>query len=530
MYFVEVILPLSLAKTFTYCVSETEYNFIKKGMRIAVPFGKNKIYTALVIDRHQNKPDLYEAKEIHQIIDENPIETKLINATKISGRTKKGLGIGVFNAITKKTSATIRNNATNETRNEVTEPLANYNLLVLDQQFNKNSSVSFVNTNVMRNGFFRDANVSALLFDLTNKANKFKIEGGGGMSYLNEFNEITKGFFTDISFRKNSGNWQYGIEHHLQDDKFNKNDLGFQRRNNFSKFESYLSYQTFEPTEKFDSFNMSFWLDVDYLYKPNTYTSNEVGMRYVFQTKKSKLAFGGMAETSIGNEYDYYEPRVSGRFYKKTGRIMVNQWFSTDYRRKFALDARILVSKRLQDDNYFIFTEISPRLRVNDKLSFIYELNYSTDINDKGFVDILDDDTIIFGKRDSKSFTNAISGKYNFSTKSALNLSFRHYWSPVEYDNQYYLLNNNGTLDENSYSENHNINYNIWNFDLSYTWEFAPGSQLIALYRNSIFNEDQLADLNFKENLDNLFDESMLHNFSLRLVYYIDYNKAKNWL
>jgi len=464
-----------------------------------------------------------------EIISE-PYDVKMLNALKISGRTKNGLGIGFFNAITEKATAKIKNKDTEEIRKIILEPFANYNVLVLDQQFNKNSSVSFVNTNVMRNGFFRDANVSALLFDLTNKANKFKIEGGGGMSYLNEFNEITKGFFTDISFRKNSGNWQYGIEHHLQDDKFNKNDLGFQRRNNFSKFESYLSYQTFEPTEKFDSFNISFWLDVDYLYKPNTYTSNEVGMRYVFQTKKSKLAFGGMAETSIGNEYDYYEPRVSGRFYKKTGRIMVNQWFSTDYRRKFALDARILVSKRLQDDNYFIFTEISPRLRVNDKLSFIYELNYSADINDKGFVDILDDDTIIFGKRDSKSFTNAISGKYNFSTKSALNLSFRHYWSPVEYDNQYYLLNNNGTLDENSYSENHNINYNIWNFDLSYTWEFAPGSQLIALYRNSIFNEDQLADLNFKENLDNLFDESMLHNFSLRLVYYIDYNKAKNWL
>ena len=77
MYFVEVILPLSLAKTFTYCVSETEYNFIKKGMRIAVPFGKNKIYTALVIDRHQKKPDLYEAREIHQIIDENPIVTEI---------------------------------------------------------------------------------------------------------------------------------------------------------------------------------------------------------------------------------------------------------------------------------------------------------------------------------------------------------------------------------------------------------------------------------------------------------------------
>ena len=75
MYFVEVILPLALAKTFTYSVSEAEYNYIQKGMRIAVPFGKSKIYTALAIDLHQNKPTLYEAKEIHQILDEKPIVT-----------------------------------------------------------------------------------------------------------------------------------------------------------------------------------------------------------------------------------------------------------------------------------------------------------------------------------------------------------------------------------------------------------------------------------------------------------------------
>ncbi|TDD98015.1 replication restart helicase PriA [Flavobacterium cellulosilyticum] len=77
MHFVEVILPLSLAKTFTYRVSETEYHYIRKGMRVAVPFGKSKIYTALVIEIHQNKPTLYEAKEIHQILDENPIVTEI---------------------------------------------------------------------------------------------------------------------------------------------------------------------------------------------------------------------------------------------------------------------------------------------------------------------------------------------------------------------------------------------------------------------------------------------------------------------
>ncbi|WP_163411295.1 replication restart helicase PriA [Flavobacterium ajazii] len=77
MHFIEVILPLSLAKTFTYRISEAEYHFIKKGMRVAVPFGKSKIYTGLVLDVHENAPTLYEAKEIHQILDEKPIATEI---------------------------------------------------------------------------------------------------------------------------------------------------------------------------------------------------------------------------------------------------------------------------------------------------------------------------------------------------------------------------------------------------------------------------------------------------------------------
>lgn len=73
MFFIEAILPLSLPKTFTYGVSEAEYNFIRKGMRVMLPFGKNKMYTALVAGVHQNPPELYQAKDIHQILDEYPV-------------------------------------------------------------------------------------------------------------------------------------------------------------------------------------------------------------------------------------------------------------------------------------------------------------------------------------------------------------------------------------------------------------------------------------------------------------------------
>ncbi len=77
MFFIEAILPLSLPKTFTYSVSEAEFHYIKKGMRVIVPFGKSKMYTALVIDLHQNPPALYEAKEIYEILDEKPLVNEL---------------------------------------------------------------------------------------------------------------------------------------------------------------------------------------------------------------------------------------------------------------------------------------------------------------------------------------------------------------------------------------------------------------------------------------------------------------------
>jgi primosomal protein N' (replication factor Y) (superfamily II helicase) len=69
MFFIEVILPLSLSKTFTYSVSEAEFEYIKAGMRVSVPFGKTKFYTGIVFSLHHDAPTLYEAKEINQIID-----------------------------------------------------------------------------------------------------------------------------------------------------------------------------------------------------------------------------------------------------------------------------------------------------------------------------------------------------------------------------------------------------------------------------------------------------------------------------
>ena len=169
------------------------------------------------------------------------------------------------------------------------------------------------------------------------------------------------------------------------------------------------------------------------------------------------------------------------------------------------------------------------RYRFSNKFRIEYELELFKAKNDRGYVNQLDDGTIIFGNRDRKSITNEISARYSFSVKSSLDLVFRHYWSPVTYDDQFYELEDDGSLSPHPYMNDHDINYNAWNLDLGYTWEFAPGSQLVALYRNNIFNQDNQSELNFNENLKNLFNQSMGHNFSIKMIYFIDYNNAKNW-
>jgi len=78
--FLDVVLPIPLERLFTYRISQQEAEFIRPGMRVAVPFGKSKIYTALAHRVHQNAPTAYDAKEIYQILDEVP----LVNAIQLN--------------------------------------------------------------------------------------------------------------------------------------------------------------------------------------------------------------------------------------------------------------------------------------------------------------------------------------------------------------------------------------------------------------------------------------------------------------
>ncbi|WP_299685355.1 DUF5916 domain-containing protein [uncultured Dokdonia sp.] len=469
--------------------------------------------------------------ENEEIIDQ-PGNVKLINSVKISGRTRKGLGVGFLNSIGENTFATIRDTVTGISREERIEPLTNYNVFVLDQQFNQNSSVSLINTSVIRSGSrFRDANVTGAVFDIADKGNNYRASGRGIFSNVRTPEGLSSGFQSEFDFRKIKGQWRYRFGHDFANTTLDINDLGLNFRNNFNNFTIGGSYELIQPKGRFNGYRIDLTARHRRLYRPSVQTRNSIRLNSFFFTQK-RFAFGANTDYNSRNN-DYFEPRVEGRFVVFEPNWGGGGFISTDFRKKFAFDLR--ANTRVwfgnqEQVNYNI--NFSPRYRFSDKFLLILSSDYSTRKKNFGWVDNTDTE-VFLGLRDVTSFENTITASYNFDPFKAIDLRLRNFWSVADHSsNVYFILNDDGSRTEiddydTTVRRDPNTNFNIWNMDLSFRWRFAPGSEATLLYRNQIFNSDEQSQLSYTESLGNLFDQPVQHTVSLRVTYFIDYNNIK---
>ncbi len=440
------------------------------------------------------------------------------------------MGIGILNAITEKTYAEITNTDTDEQRKVLMEPLTNYNVFVLDQQFNGNSSVSLVNTSVIRNGSeFRDANVTAGVFDISNKKNSYNASGHAIFSNVNYGEGFKSGFQSELDFANTEGKFRYRVGHDFANTTLDINDLGLNFRNNFNNFVVGGSYEIFEPTKTFNKYRINLSARHRRLYKPGIQTENSINLNVFFLTLE-RFAFGGGTNLRSKRE-DYFEPRVDGRFVTFAPNYGIDGWISSDYRKKFALDVGLGYRTYIDDPQQNFSFNFDPRYRFSDNFLMIWRTDYFASNHNNGFIDY-DGTNIFFGQRNIANLENSLTASYNFDPYKAIDLRFRNFWGTADYgDELFFVLNENGSLTPTNYdtSENDpNRNFNIWNIDLSFRWRFAPGSEATLLYRNQIFNQDNLSSINYGESLQNLFDQPGQHTVSLRVTYFLDYNNIKH--
>ena len=479
-------------------------------------------------------PSKYPKVQANEKIIDNPASVNLINAFKVSGRTKNGLGIGILNAVTEKTTATIQNTKTQNTRQELVEPLANYNVLVLDQRFRKNSSVSFVNTNVTRNGNFRDGNVTALVWDLNTKKNTYNLAGDFKHSYVNSTIDKT-GINSQLNFAETSGKFRHGLGAEIMTKDFDNNDLGINFETNFYSFYANSSYRILNPTKLFNSFSTRINTYSQFQKETGKIQSSTISFQINANNKKNHY-FGIGFNANPVETYDYYEPRAANRFVIRPTRVGGFIYMSTNYNNPFSFDFN--PSYNAFDEagrNTYSFS-VGPRYRFNDKLSLNYNFNFSRQNNNKGYIDSINDDmnaatpnTIIFANRNVITYSNTLSGKYALNSQMTFNIALRHYWSYAENKNILSLEQNGRLADFAGYSVNKNSSFYSWNADVSYTWWFAPGSQVSVLYRNNAGAFERNINKDFSDNVTNLLNnEALSHVFSISVRYFIDYNQVKN--
>jgi len=531
---------------------EVKYNeyrsFFTEGTEL---FGKGNLFysrriggTPLHYSDIQDTTSSYPHMNSNEHIVKNPVETRLLNATKISGRLRNGLGIGYLNAISAPQYALVEDDAKVRRKIE-TSPLTNYNIIVLDQSLKHNSSVSFVNTSVLRSGSDYDANVSAALFDLNDKTNTWNVGGKLAFSSLMNYlpdGKTQSGYSHSLYFGKTSGNFNFNLRQDLTDDKFNSNDLGYFTNNNFLDHTFWMQYHWLQPNSWYNNLRINF--NAYYSMLETKFLNQAFNSKFqVFATNVNanaqlkNLWMIGMYVGYVPEGNDFYEPHEPGRSFRSPQKIQFNPWFATNDAKKYYVNFSYFFAIRslFNSPNHQI--ALSHRYRFNDKFSIGQDLLVNPMTNDAGFYNkyfendasgqsVLKD--IIFSRRNVLTVDNTVSLKYNFNNRSGITFRARHYWSQVK-QKELYDLQPDGKLIPTVHPDVsiQHINYNIFNIDATYTWQFAPGSFINIVWKNQANTNDADIRYGYWKNLSNTMDADQNNNLSFKIIYFIDYLKFK---
>jgi hypothetical protein len=461
-------------------------------------------------------------------IQKNPSLTQLYNATKFSGRTNKKLGIGIFNAITAPMEAKIHNNITGKDSVIRTEPLANYNIIVLDQAFKGRSSLTFTNTNVMRNGGERDANITALDLALFDKKNSFALKGKFRYSKIWGTNPYD-GYNASMSVGKVSGYWQYNLASDIYSKKYDPNDLGFLSVPNKIIYNGVLSYQIFKPTKNFITYSYSLFPRLQYLFKPNAFSKFDI-------TASGFWVFNNFWDVTFaanvipGWEHNYFELRTDDRYISYPSNYSFGFEGSSDSRKKLFFRYAATYANAPKYDNVYTYLNLGFRYRFSNNFSLDLQTSTSYENNQLGYAFMRETNSEpIVGFRDNRDFISILSGIYNFTSKLNLTLRARHYWNKVSYIS-FHNVNSKGYLLPRAFIPMQDENVNIFNLDAFLTWDFRLGSRFIVGYKNWLGDEETVnitGRNNYLKNLGEVFDLRHGNELTVRFIYFLDYNQLR---
>lgn len=464
-------------------------------------------------------------------IDINPNVSTLYNAFKISGRTAQNTGIGIFNSLAKPMYAGVTDKTTGDRLKIETSPLTNFNIIAFDKPLKGQSFIHFANTNVIRNGSDRDANVSALLFSLYDK-NESHLLSGYAKSSLVSGKELHTGTSFGINYLKVSGKFRYSLLANSMSPAFDKTDMGLQYDYNRTSQNVNISYNDNKPALKFlQQYELNTNHDLQWNTAPFVFRSYQASSNLF-------LLFKNFWDVSVGFET---KPAATVDFYQLgdyNQKLLYLPYFysylggSSDSRKKLFWSFYAGYGfANIQNAGYININQ-GLRYQFNQHLEVSITGNFTLDQSNIGYA--LYDDVLqqpIVGRRNVAEYDGQLNVKYNFSPTMNLTARFRHYNSFIQYTS-FHQVSESGAWQPNAYpyQQGYDENFNLQNIDLFYNWMFRPGSRLVLSYKQWLGEAYLLNDRQGNKYFDNVYQiVKSPHAFemSVRVIFFIDYSKLK---
>jgi hypothetical protein len=471
----------------------------------------------------------------------NPNLTRLYNAIKFSGRTNNNLGIGLFNAVARSEKARLRNRINGQDSIITTEELTNYNVFVLDQALKNRSYITFTNTNVLREGAAPDANVTGIDLALYDKRNKYGLLLKPRYSKIYDTDGGYDGFKNYLELGKVSGKFQYSISNDMKSAQYNPNDLGFLLSPNEFSTTARFSYNVYQAKKSFLNQQYTFSATQSYLYKPFQYQRTELiaTSAWTFKNFWTFEMEAGAYPTWYNDFFELQTPSnqlITPR--KKLKRAPYYYLFlngTTDNRKRLLLTWNIGGAEGPLPDNPFYKASLEARFRFSDRFTLTAAYYRQHDHGQFGYSFLRESGTgePILARRQYTDVTTVISGIYNFTPRMNLTFRARHFWNRILNTNLYDVDDDGFWLERlNLVPSDLNVNYNVFNTDVFYTWDFRLGSRIIFAWKNSL-GPDYEGYINgsmYHSYLDNARRVLQIphgNEFTIRFIYFLDYQQFK---
>lgn len=468
-----------------------------------------------------------------------PDNTSILGAVKVSGKTAKGLSIGILQSLT--ASGDARIDSLGKRKNINVEPLTNYSVIRVQQDFKQGNTVlggiftstnrfintpqlEFMNRNAYTSGidflhqwhdkeYFLDAKFVASSITGSNEA-MTNLQQSSARYYQRpdiqnvHFDTISNrlsGYGGDVKIGKGSkGLWRYSTELIWRSPGLDLNDMGFMQMADIIKQKNSVYCFVNKQVSLFRTYNFT-------LSETNNW---DFSLRHLSSNANLSAYFEFLNKWAVSTSASYTTQALDTRILRGgSAMLLPSTWYQSLYARtdpsaKICFELNTELSSSGSGSARYYSVQPSLKYTPINTLKLSASFNYSGNRNNLQYITTTNSDNqqrYILGKIEQKTLGITFRADYNITPE----LSIQYYGSPFATVGKFsdfkrvtnYRANNypdrfvelTPTLDSsntyqvsennNSYNfGNPNFNFSQFRSNLVFRWEYRPGSQFYLVW------------------------------------------------